>query len=237
MSADETKAIKEKLDALMAAAEEFGNQSAQLSKARSSFDEYIAAASKAEEKMLSVIDKCNEYIDSVHALTEKDFSGWLSSVEKETCEAVQVCREQCEIVSAEYKEALALFERQKPVFEASQEKLAARTEAGFADEAELIRQTAAGLEEKTSFLLRELSDTIDQVKEDLNTTILETLEQACNDLVKLKQKNDVLQSELASVKADLDAAKTWRIKNEVLIKVGAIVAGIAAVASIINLFM
>ena len=237
MNAEESKALKEKLDGLMSAAEEFGNQSAQLSKVSGSFDAYAAAASKAEEKMQAVIDKCNEYIDSFHTLTEKDFSGQIDSILKDTGAAVQACKEQCERVSAEYKEALALFERQKPVFEAAQVKLAERTETGFADEAGLIRQTAESLEKKAASLAQELTDSVEQMKEELNLAITEQAGQILVEFVKVKQANDAIQAELTATKAELEAAKEWRIRNELLIKISLIAATLAAVASIVNLFV
>ena len=233
----ESKAIMEKLDGLISAAEEFGNQSEQLSKARGSFDDYLAAAAQAEERMAAVIEKCNEYMDSVQSLLKKDYSDQIDAVVKKTGDAVKACKEQCEQVTADYKEALGLFEQQRPAFEDAQNKMLAATEAGFTKEDELIRQTAAGLEEKTVSLVQELSDTVEQIREELTTTVLETVEQSVSELAKIKQESAAMQKDLEAVKSELEATKAWQIKNEMLIKIGVIAATIAAVASIVNLFL
>ena len=205
---NESKAVKEKLDGLMAAAAEFGSQSAQLAKVRESFEENVAKAGQVEQQMRAVVEKCDEYINAVQALLEKDYSAQIDAIVAETGKSVEACKEQCEAVTAQYKEALSLLEQQRPAFE-----------------------------EKTASQLQELSDSVDQVREELGTTVLETVEQSRAELVKVKQESSAMQTDLAAVKTEMEASKAWQIKNEMLIKIGVIAAAIAAVASIVNLFI
>lgn len=205
---NESKAVMDKLESLMSAAAEFGNQSEQLAHAKGSFDEYLAAVSDTDKKMQAIIEKCNEYIESVQGLLNKDFSAPIKESAEKAEQSIKACKDQCEEVSAQFKEALSLAEQQRPAFE-----------------------------EKTAAQLQELSDSVDQVREELSTTVLETVDQSRAELVKVKQESSSMQTDLAAVKTEMEASKAWRIKNEMLIKVGVIAAAIAAVASIVNIFI
>ena len=205
---NESKAVMDKLDSLMSAAKEFGNQSEQLEKAKGSFAEYVAEVSKTDQKLKAVISKCDEYIESVQGLLNTDFSAPIKEIADRAEQSITACREQCQEVTADFTEALNAFEQRRPAFE-----------------------------EKTASMLQEISDSVDQVREELSTTVLETVEQSRDELVKVKQEAASMQAKLDAMKAELEAEKVWRVKNEVMIKVGAIVAGLAAVASIINLFI
>ena len=205
---NESKAVMDKLNNLTSAAEEFGNQSKQLEKAKGSFTEYLTAVAETNEKLQEVISKCDEYIASVQGLLNTDFSAPIREIAEKAEQSITACKEQCQEVTADFTVALNAFEQQRPAFE-----------------------------EKTASQLQEISDSVDQVREELSTTVLETVEQSRDELVKVKQEAAAMQAKLDAMKAELEAEKVWRVKNEVMIKVGAIVAGVAAVASIINLFI
>ncbi len=237
MNINDSKAIMDKLSSLITAAEEFGNQAEQLANARGDFDRYLISVKSTDEKMVEVIKKCDEYIETARVLVERDLSDQIKEIVESTEASVKECKSQCEKVTQDYKEAVALFEQQKPTFEEHQRKMVATVEAGFEKETATTKEAVAGLEEKAGSLAQSLSESLGQVKSEIATLIVEESEKTIATLSAIKEDNDTLRAELSATKDELSTIKEWQKKNELYIKLGAIAACVAALAAIVGLFV
>lgn len=121
MNATESKVLMDKLQGLMKAAEEFGNQSTQLAKSRGDFDAYLAGVNETNERMVALVTRCNEYLDAAHELVHQDLFAGVSDL-------VADCKAHCELVTSQYEEVLAKFEAQKQLFDDTQTALVATVE-------------------------------------------------------------------------------------------------------------
>ncbi len=237
MNISESSAIAEKLNGLISAAEEFGSQSEQLTKVRNAFDAYVTSAAQTEKQMIEVVEKCNEYIQLVYNVVEKDYSERITPTIESTVKAASDCQEQFEQVTAEYKNALHIFEEQKEYYEKKQEEMASLTETAFEKEAELIRRMGNALEAKASSRFKSLTESENLANEELSQTILSVSKELAVRIGAVQKKNDFLSLEMEAIKTELEASKMWRAKKELQIRIGVIAAGIAALASIVGLFI
>lgn len=115
--------------------------------------------------------------------------------------------------------------------------MVATVEAGFEKETATTKEAVAGLEEKASSLVKSLSESLGQVKGDIATLILEESEKTIASLSAIIEDNDTLRAELSATKDELSTIKDWQKKNELFIKLGAIAACVAALATIVGLFI
>lgn len=144
MNTTESTALAEKLQSLMDTISEFGTESEQLKTVRDDFDKYLEAVKNTDVKMGDVIQKCNDYIEAARELVERDLSAQVKEIVESTEQSVKNCKEQCEAVTEEYKETLALFEGQKEFLDKQRDNL---TEA-----------FTSGLESKTTEIKAELEE-------------------------------------------------------------------------------
>ena len=197
MNTNESTALAEKLQTLMATISKFGTESEQLKKVRDEFDQYLEAVKQTDVKMGEVIEKCNDYIETARELVERDLSEQVKVIVESTEESVKNCKEQCEKVTEEYKETLALFEGQKEFFEKQTDELSEAMTSGF-----------------------------------------EKAEESSNNVIaSVKESVDVLLTNIAEVKTELEDAKARQMKDALMIKVCAAAAAVAALAAIIGLFV
>ena len=237
MNIYDSKAMMDKLSSLLSAAEEFKNQSEQLAAARGDFDSYLVSVKKTDEMMVKVIKKCEEYIDSARELVGQDLTAQIKEIVESTEASVAACKTQCEQVTADYKEVVALFEQQKPSFEEQQKRMVEAVEKGFERETASRKEALAGLEEKTASLVQNLSESIENVKSMAFSVIADASDKSLAEIKTVGEESSTIRAIVTDLGTEIATAKEWQKRNELLIIIGVAAACLAALASVIGLFV
>lgn len=196
MTTTEAEQLKDRFDDLMRAVETFGKESKQLAQARNSIKELVTGVQATNKSLLEMATRCQGYLDATDRLISDGFTQQIDRDIAKASDIVLQCQQQCEELTAQYREILASFaadagqweERQKAVARAVQEATSAnenRTDA-------LARQTEQGMAAIQSALERETSQ-LDAQQKDLAKKILEAI-----------QNLDKRAEQLTAASADLE---------------------------------
>lgn len=176
MTTTDAELLKGKFDDLMQAVENFGMESQQLTQARKGIKELVTGVQATNESLLEVAVHCQEYLDTADRLISDGFTQQINKDIAKASDIVLQCQQQCEELTAQYREILSSFaadadqweERQNAVTRAVQEAasanesrsaaLARQTEQGMAAIQSALEQKAAQLEEQQKDSVKEIVD-------------------------------------------------------------------------------
>lgn len=110
MNANDAMQLKNKFDTLMKTAEDFGNESIQLSKARKSLNEMAGNFKSFSTQITKLVSCCQEYLNTVDNLVSDGFTQQIGQDISKVSGLVRQYQQQSGNLTKQYKANLALFE-------------------------------------------------------------------------------------------------------------------------------
>lgn len=94
MTANDAVVLKEKFDSLMLAVETFGEESKQLSGARTDLQTLAEGVQRTNRQMADAAERCQSYLDTANQLITEGFSQQIQRDMEEASRMVRQCQEQ-----------------------------------------------------------------------------------------------------------------------------------------------
>lgn len=201
MDTKQAEALMNKMNTLIAAADEFGSQSEQLAAARGDFDEYLKAVKSTDETMISLISKCDEFVNALKTFADEEIAEKYKDVVKYTEDTITACKNSSEEVSKAAENVIDDYENIKTDISTRQNEMVGKLERGLGDMASTLAD-----------VLNTISGKIDAAKLALTLTTEKLATSVDEGKTQMKEDIDNLSVNLTQKIKNLDDVSAERVE-------------------------
>lgn len=147
MNPVDSKLLKEKLDAVISAAEEFGQQSEQLNAAKRSIHDLISANNELHDQFVHIAESTQDYMDTAKKLIDEGFTAQINEDIQRVNAVIEQCEAQVTDITAQYSSVISTFKEHEDRLHVQQEKVLQQTDKGFGETIEQLGEIKSLLSE------------------------------------------------------------------------------------------
>ena len=201
MNPADSKLLKEKLEAVISTAEEFGRQSEQFKAAKKSIQHVIDSNNELREQLVRIAESTQAYMDTAKQLIDEGFTAQIMEDIQRVSSIIEQCEKQAKDVTAQYDSVMVSFKEHEDKLHLQQEEVLQQTNKGFS---EAFAQLSA-----IKLLLNDAQDKNENIKSLITERLLEnekTLTVAIG--VSTKQTGEHLLNEATTIKESVEKSFT-----------------------------